>query len=120
MKKILLIGINYKNTKDELKGTITDVRNIYNYLISIGEKKENIRILSEEVVDGRTIQLPTKINMENSIRWLVDGLNNEDSVFIHYSGHGSMIRDRSNDERDGFDEVLVPLDFERNSVITDD
>jgi hypothetical protein len=120
MKKVLLIGINYKNTKEELKGTITDIRNIYNYLISIGEKKENIRILSEEVVDGRQIQLPTKINMENSIRWLVEGINSNDSVFIHYSGHGSRISDRSNDERDGFDEVLVPLDFQRNGVITDD
>lgn len=120
MKKVLLIGITYKNTKEELKGTITDVRNIYNYLTSIGEKKENIRVLSEENVDGRPIQLPTKRNIEDSIRWLVDGIKENESVFIHYSGHGSRIRDRSNDERDGFDEVLVPLDFQTNSVITDD
>lgn len=120
MKKVLLIGITYKNTKEELKGTITDVRNIYNYLTSIGERKENIRVLSEENVDGRPIQLPTKRNIEDSIRWLVDGIKENESVFIHYSGHGSRIRDRSNDERDGFDEVLVPLDFQTNSVITDD
>lgn len=120
MKKVLLIGITYKNTKEELKGTITDVRNIYNYLTSIGERKENIRVLSEENVDGRPIQLPTKRNIEDSIRWLVDGIKENESVFIYYSGHGSRIRDRSNDERDGFDEVLVPLDFQTNSVITDD
>jgi hypothetical protein len=120
MKKVLLIGITYKNTKEELKGTITDIRNIYNYLISIGERKENIRVLSEESVDGRQIQIPTKRNIEESIRWLVDGIKQNESVFIYYSGHGSRIRDRNNDERDGFDEVLVPLDFQTNSVITDD
>ena len=42
-------------------------------------------------------------------------------IFFHYSGHGSQIRDvASGDELDGRDEIIVPLDFRRAGIITDD
>jgi hypothetical protein len=43
-----------------------------------------------------------------------------EEIWIHYSGHGSRIADRSGDEADGFDEVIIPLDFQKVGVITDD
>ena len=43
-----------------------------------------------------------------------------DSLFLHYSGHGSQVRDRSGDEDDNQDEVIMPVDFESAGVISDD
>jgi hypothetical protein len=43
-----------------------------------------------------------------------------DNVWIHYSGHGSFVKDREGDEADGCDECLVPSDYERSGVISDD
>uniref|UniRef100_A0A6C0BQH9 Peptidase C14 caspase domain-containing protein n=1 Tax=viral metagenome TaxID=1070528 RepID=A0A6C0BQH9_9ZZZZ len=42
------------------------------------------------------------------------------SLWITYSGHGSWIRDKSGDEADGRDEVLVPHDYAKKGFITDD
>ena len=53
---------------------------------------------------------------------LLENINNGSvsEVWIHYSGHGSHIKDMDGDEEDGFDEVLVPLDYDKNGVISDD
>lgn len=36
------------------------------------------------------------------------------------SGHGSQVKDRDGDEVDGFDEVILPVDFRKAGIITDD
>jgi hypothetical protein len=41
-------------------------------------------------------------------------------VFVHYSGHGGRVEDTSGDEEDGYDETLIPVDFERTGQILDD
>ena len=42
-------------------------------------------------------------------------------LIIHYSGHGTRVRDQARgDERDGYDEALVPLDWRVAGFITDD
>ena len=46
--------------------------------------------------------------------------DNLDFVWIHYSGHGSYMRDTSGDEKDGRDECLIPSDYETAGVIPDD
>lgn len=116
VKKALLIGINYKGTDAELNGCINDVRNMNNILINnFDYKAENIRILSEE----HSIS-PTRKNMEDNINWLVRDVKAGDTIFFHYSGHGSNIADRNGDETDGRDEVLVPLDYLKNGVVSDD
>jgi hypothetical protein len=43
-----------------------------------------------------------------------------DIVWIHYSGHGSYVRDTNKDERDGKDECLVPSDYMTSGLIPDD
>lgn len=39
---------------------------------------------------------------------------------MHYSGHGTQIRDTNGDEADGFDEALVPYDYTSAGCILDD
>jgi hypothetical protein len=43
-----------------------------------------------------------------------------DVVYLHYSGHGVKLADDDGDEADGFDECLVPLDFQTKGIIRDD
>lgn len=115
-KKALLIGINYKNSSGQLNGCINDVRNVRDFLTQYcGYNPSNIRMLTEE----DTIK-PTRANIESNINWLVSGNSKGDTLFFHYSGHGSSIRDTSGDETDRKDEVIIPLDYQTRGVITDD
>ena len=66
------------------------------------------------------LRSPTKHNMRMALFWLTQGCQPGDSLIFHYSGHGSQQRNRSGDEIDGFDETLLPLDFETQGMIVDD
>jgi hypothetical protein len=114
-KKALLIGINYVGTPNELQGCINDIYNIKDILCNYYEYDEkDIKILTDRDLS------PTKQNIIDSIKWLALGNIAGDSLFLHYSGHGSYVLDRSRDESDRRDEVIVPLDFNRSGFITDD
>lgn len=119
MKYALLIGINYNGTESQLNGCIHDVQHVREKLISkFGFNTENIVMLTEE-----SDILPTG---ENIVNGLIDLINKANAVkdgteiWIHYSGHGSYMIDNNSDEKDGKDEVIVPLDYAENGVITDD
>jgi hypothetical protein len=43
-----------------------------------------------------------------------------EEIWIHYSGHGSQVRDRDGNEADGMDEVVVPVDYTTAGFIVDD
>eukprot|EP01068_Selenidium_serpulae_P010808 Selendium_serpulae@DN5536_c2_g1_i1.p1 len=63
---------------------------------------------------------PTKANMVESMKWLVNGARRGDQLFFHFSGHGTQVRDRSGDESDGFDESLMPVDYKKAGPLIDD
>lgn len=103
-KKALIIGINYRGTSSELNGCINDAKSIETFL---KEKNFNdIKMLTDE-----THVKPTRVNILNVIKSLLENSNKNDTLFIYYSGHGSYTLDRNGDELDGRDELLVPLDF---------
>ena len=54
------------------------------------------------------------------MHWLVDGAQPNDSLFFHFSGHGSQKMDYDSDEVDGSDETIVPLDYKSAGDIVDD
>ena len=117
MKRALLVGVNYIKSDAELKGCINDVKNMCSFLVNrCGYSLKDIRILSEE--PGKT--LPTRVNIEENIKWLVANNMPGDTLFFHYSGHGANVIDKNSDETDVKDEVLVPLDYTTKGVITDD
>lgn len=78
----------------------------------------SILMLNEEQRDP--LRIPTKHNMRMALFWLVQGCQPGDSLVFHYSGHGSQQRNYSGDEVDGYDETLLPLDFETQGMIVDD
>lgn len=115
-KRALLIGINYTGSSAQLNGCINDVANMRKFLIdSCGFQAGNITVLTDN-----TPVRPTRKAMEDSIRQFAGGAKSGDTLVFHFSGHGSNVADASKDETDGRDEVLVPLDYTRAGVITDD
>lgn len=120
MKLALLIGINYKGIDgSELLGCIDDVLRMKEMLINeLDFEEENIILLRDDT-DDRNLY-PTKKNILHKMEEFISNSNNDDDLWFHYSGHGSIRRDRSNDEKENIDSVLIPNDFRTNGVILDD
>lgn len=59
-------------------------------------------------------------NIKDALKWLSEGAAAGDNLFMHYSGHGGSMRDDDNDEEDGMDETLVPVDYQSKGQIRDD
>ncbi|KAL9231805.1 hypothetical protein vseg_006978 [Gypsophila vaccaria] len=116
-KRALICGVSYRRQKYKLKGTLTDVYNIKHLLMYKYHFPEYvIRLLTEEDDPDRA---PTKANMEEGLRWLVEGCRPGDSLVFYFSGHGLRQPDFDSDELDGFDETLCPVDFKTNGMIFD-
>lgn len=82
-----------------------------------GFEEENIVILLD---DGEHTE-PTAENIINAYKQVIADSEEEDAIFLHYSGHGTKIRDDDhNEESDGFDEALCPRDFKSAGMIRDD
>lgn len=116
-KRAVMIGINYVGQQGELRGCHNDVLNMKEYLMDIhGFEDENMTILMD---DGVHID-PTRDNIMTAYQNIVAQSEPGDVVFLHYSGHGGKLRDDSNDEDDGYDETLIPLDYMNAGQIRDD
>ena len=63
---------------------------------------------------------PTRENIIEGMLWLVEGARPNDSLFFHYSGHGSQSTDYDGDEVDGSDETICPVDYKEAGEIVDD
>lgn len=116
--RALLIGCNYTATPAvQLSGCINDIVNMRNTLIdAYGYKDSNIFMLR----DDDKMRLSTKANIMNSLYQLVAISQPSDMLWVHYSGHGTQIRDVNGDESDGFDECIVPCNYNVAGIITDD
>ena len=114
MKKALLIGINYRGTSSELNGCINDILEVQNTL------KNQYKYTDFEIMTDDTIIKPTKINMINSFKKIVTDSSKYSEIWIHYSGHGTYVTDKNGDEKDKQDEAIVPIDYLRSGLITDD
>ncbi|KAL2555876.1 Metacaspase-1 [Forsythia ovata] len=118
-KKAVIIGISYKNSKNELKGCINDAKCMKFMLVNRFKFPEaSILMLTEEETDP--YRIPTKHNIRMAMFWLVKDCQSGDSLVFHYSGHGSQQRNYTGDEIDGYDETLCPLDYETHGMIVDD
>jgi uncharacterized caspase-like protein len=109
----LLIGIDYKGTQYKLNGCINDVKSMTEYLISKKIPSDKILALTDD-----TDVKPTKINIINSLKKLLNDASSGDQLVFFFSGHGSSIRNPPQKNKEEIDEVLVTLEL--NDIIDDD
>ena len=119
-KKALLIGCNYfKDPNNRLYGCINDVINMTNTLVDAFDYDlNNITVLRDDSTSPSSI--PTRLNILSTLKSLAQQSGQLSEIWIHYSGHGSQVKDTNNDESDSLDEIIVPVDFKTAGIIRDD
>ncbi len=112
----LLVGIErYKIAGANLMGIAIDIRNMQKVAGMMGFKKNQIKVLMDEDA--------TLKGIENAFQqWLIQGVSAGDKVLFYYSGHGYHVTDQSGDEKDSYDEILIPYDTTESgeNVLLDD
>jgi hypothetical protein len=121
-KRALLIGCNYDyagspclNYGCTLYGCIEDVKNIRTLLIAKGYLPQNIVLL----VDDGTTDFPDRSRFLSSFSSLVNSMQEGDTSFVWFSGHGAQLRNATSDG--GYNECWCPPDtIDNGNFITDD
>jgi hypothetical protein len=114
-KRALLVGINDYQSINDLQGCVNDVTNVRHILKTwFGFTNNDIRMLTDDRA--------TKKNILDRLGQMVKAAEPGDTVVFHFSGHGSQIRDRENDElNDHMDELICPYNMNwDDGYITDD
>lgn len=115
-RRALLVGINYVGTQSALNGCWNDVHGVEEYLKTYREYADSdITVMTDEPTSAVK---PTRDNIMSSLTSML--FSDATTIYFHYTGHGSYISDINGDEKDGRDETLVPLDYQRAGMITDD
>ncbi len=116
-KRALLIGINDYATDQftDLRGAVNDVETVRQVLTQrFGFPEANVTVLTDAAA--------TRAAILAAVRKLVAEAGPKDTVYLHFSGHGSQVKDMDGDEADGRDETIVPEDGRMEGIadITDD
>lgn len=115
-RKALLVGVNDYHGISDLRGCVNDVTNMRSILKTyLGFTNSDIRVL----LDSRA----TKANIITRLNQMVASAKSGDFLVFHFSGHGSQIRDRDEQDElvDRMDELICPYDMNwDNGYITDD
>jgi hypothetical protein len=93
-KVALLFGINnYPGGENDLNGCLND-------LLLVESKLPDFQI--RKFVNSQvTVRCFTE-----QLQYAIDNAIPGDVIYVHYSGHGSYVKDKSGDEIDGYDECL--------------
>jgi metacaspase-1 len=109
MKVGLLIGINYSSdASSKLNGCINDIDNMKEVLVKqYGYESSNIIMLRDDTPS----RMPTRNAILAAFQSIVKASKSESctEIWIHYSGHGTIVRDRNGDEESGRDSAIVPV-----------
>lgn len=123
-KRAVSFGINYFGTANQLNGCINDTKDMKELLIKVfGYKAEDILVIT----DAKTSQVkPSRDVILQTLKDFVAKTKAGDTLFVHYSGHGTYTKDRSMrapviiapahvkaiDEPDARDEMICPCEGE--------
>lgn len=127
-KAALLFGLNYTHTSGpHLHGCIRDVENMAAFLRDVHGFTDT-RVYTDADESPAARAHTSKAGLLRHLRDFAAETRAAsppiDFVWIHYSGHGSWIRDArrgaAKDESDGRDECLVPCDYETAGLLLDD
>jgi metacaspase-1 len=85
-----------------------DVMNMLQYIKDVhGFEDGNITVLLDK--DGYT--QPTKENILNAYKQLVEASQSGDALFCHYSGHGTKMKDEDGDEKVSFECLMLEMRY---------
>ena len=120
-RKSLLIGINYVGSQHALRGCQQDVTNMMEFLRYKGYPSDpgsQVVMRDDSHTDPRGPFFPTGRNILAAMHWLISepGTCN----FLHYSGHGGQVKDPDGDRDSGYDDTIVPVDYEQAGQIDSD
>ena len=94
----LLFGINdYGGSENDLRGCLNDIELAADRLANF-----QVRMFKDRQV--------TKANFLAQVNYALANALPGDVIYIHYSGHGTFVKDRNGDEVDGYDEALFCYD----------
>ncbi|KAK9846629.1 hypothetical protein WJX81_007951 [Elliptochloris bilobata] len=118
-KKALICACNYAGSHCALGGCINDAHCMAYMLKSrFGFQDADITMLTDD--QGDPNRWPTRGNMLYQMQMLTWNTQPGDSLFFHFSGHGSQAPDYTGDESDGLNETICPCDFQTAGMIIDD
>lgn len=109
----LLVGINYIGTPNELHGCVNDIENMSKMLQSKGGFTEKDITLLSDAYKGAGFA-PTRDNVLNALKNMVREAKPGDTIFFHYSGHGTNSLRPINDY-----EAICPLNGKDIELIAD-
>lgn len=117
-KVALLFGLNYVRTPESrLNGCINDIRDTAELLKTKFGFSE-VNAFDDETCYANTTLVGLVRNLHSLA--LRSWTENISVAWIHYSGHGTYVRDTSKDELDGRDECLCPSDYMTAGFLRDD
>ena len=106
----LCIGINeYPDPRHRLAGCVADAQM---WARSLGRLGFSTTLL----LDGQA----TREEIDRRLRDLVENARMGDVVVFQFAGHGTYVTDLDQDEADGRDEALCPVDFANGALYIDD
>lgn len=121
------IGIRYPEGNIHLRGCHNDVKTVQSFISQLYGNNDNFTIDYHIIIDTSDkicgvsnnifYNTPTTNNIKNT---LLNMINKYDYVILSYSGHGTYITDWNGDEKDGQDEAICPIDFQKSGFISDD
>ncbi|XP_041015887.1 metacaspase-3-like [Juglans microcarpa x Juglans regia] len=95
-KRALLCGVTCRGAGgniSRLEGPVNDVKEIKKLLIKhFGYTEECIRVLTDQEENKNKSTIPTKENIEGSLKWLVKDAESGHSLVFFFSGHGRLLR----------------------------
>jgi hypothetical protein len=117
-RRAVMVGINYVGAaQGELSGCHNDVLNMKRYITAVhGFEESDITVL----MDDGSHDMPTKDNILAAYQAAVEKTQPGDALFLHYSGHGTKVKDSTGDEADKNDEAICPVDYAESGLILDD
>ena len=121
-QRALLIGISEYST---LHNSDWNDINGANDILLIEKVLQLKKVKTTKLVNNEA----TASNIRKEINKLIANINENDTIYLHFSGHGQPVEDLEGDEPDEWDESIVPVDarmwykqgvYEGKNHITDD
>lgn len=104
-KRALFVALNYPGTDAALSGCWNDQDDLKTLFVD-GRGFQEVVVLRDHPDTPATLR-PTRERVLFEMQRLAKNTKKGDLLFVHYSGHGTFVRDTNGDETDGRDEGVV-------------